>query len=151
MNDVITTPEWMPTAQWIAVHTSYGELIAHEWLMEQFHLEYPETGTKEEIEEISFAYLQCVTSMSQFLLEEHQLALQNVRGKGYRVVPPQEQIGVAKDQARFDLHRTLRKYAQRLQHIRYDELDVEQQRRRDDEAAKLTQMRQMMNRTLANK
>ncbi len=148
MSEVITSPDWMTPAEWTASNAAYGDLLTHEWLQGQFCLEKPETGTQEDFDRFGFDYMQAVSSMSQYLLEEHQLALQNVRGKGYRVVPPSEQIDVAKRQARSDLHRAVRRYSQHIQHIRYDELSRDQQKQRDDEAAKLSQLRQMMKRQL---
>lgn len=151
MSEIVSTPEWLDAADWIANNAQYGDLLPHEWLCEKFKLNKPKYGTQEDFDRFSFEYLQNITSLSQYLLEEHSIALQNVRGRGYRVVPPEEQVDVAKKQAKAEIHRAVRKYAAHLEHIRYDELSVEKQRERDDEAAKLSQMRQMMRRQLEKK
>jgi len=151
MNDVINAPDWIEVDDWIASNTEYGDLIEHDWLQKQFHLEKPEYGKAEVFDKFNFDYMQYMSNMSKYLLEEHALALQNVRGKGYRVVPPCEQIGIAKKQAKNELHRAVSRYASHLQYIRYEELPSHEQRRRDDEAAKLSQMRQMMRRSLSDK
>ena len=150
MNEVIRSPEWMDAAEWIANNSDYGDLVTHDWLWEKFQITKPKYGKQEDFDKADFEYMRCIAGLCQYLLEEHKLAIQNVRGQGYRVVPPKEQIDVARRQAKTELHKSVRRYAQHLEHIRYDELEQHQQQQRDDEAAKLSQMRQMMRRQLSN-
>lgn len=143
-------PDWMGVAEHVAQSCSYGDMLTHEWIVDQLGIQKPEYGSQEDFDAFNFAYMQSISSLSKYLLEEHQLAVQNVRGKGYRVVPPDEQVDAAKKHVHQEMHRAIRRYASHLTNIRYDELSSESQRRRDDEAAKLTQMKQMMRRGLTN-
>lgn len=142
-------PDYEGIGDHIATSKNYGDLVHHSEFLDLLHMQKPSFGSSEDFDRFNFDYMQAISQISTHMLEAHRLALQNVRGEGYRIVPPEEQIEVSKRQARQEMSRAARKYANRLQFIRYEELSAEEQRRRDDESAKLTQLSQMMRRQLA--
>lgn len=68
----------------------YGKLYPHEQLKEWLDLEEPKSI--DEFRKFQFNYLSAIESLKEVLLMEHKLYLENDRGKGYRVAPPDDQI-----------------------------------------------------------
>src|SRR5690554_5230956 len=66
-----------------------GDLVSWDWLTYHLHI------TPKAQAENQFLMLERVDDFRNELLKEHLIALQNVRGKGYRIVPPAEQAEYA--------------------------------------------------------
>lgn len=115
----------------------YGDLITHEWLHKHLEVEIPEEGTRQEFEEAQWQLVEGVESFKQMMLEQHLMALQNVRGQGYRLVPPPEQTMVGMSQFRKDLASALGKCRDVLSYVNRDQLTDEQQRQNADAMGKL--------------
>lgn len=144
--DVTIDPQWLAAAEEVAENCAYGDLLTKEWLTEAFGLQQPEFGTVEDFERHKLEFMQCMDQFSRQLLEEHNLALQNVWGQGYRIVPPSEQVDVAWKAAMQGVRRELRKLGSQLRHIRYDELELSEQKKRDDASSRLSQINGFMRR-----
>lgn len=72
---------------------TYGDLLTPGWL--KHALQIPEPKTIAEVTSLQFLLLNRMDAFRDFLLLEHKIVLQNVRGEGYRVVHPREQAELA--------------------------------------------------------
>jgi len=101
-----------------------GDLVSHDWLQSAL-----DGAGKTQLQ-----YMDHFELFRAVLLREHQIALENVWGKGYRVVPPQDQARYAAQTASAHITRGLRKATALLHYTRRDEMtDAERQRHTDTE------------------
>lgn len=128
-------PEWRQAAKDIADKFSYGDLVTMEWLQKSFHLVEP--TTIEQFKSYQLEFLSSMDALRQELLEEHRLVLRNVRGSGYEVVEPNEQVQYAWHSAFGKVKQELGKLAGALRHIRHEELSDEKRKEHSDAQAKL--------------
>lgn len=114
--------------QFFADNYDDGDLISHDWIL--WALDLPQIRTRED----SLRLLNRMDSFRRALLEDHQIALESVTGKGYRVVPPAEQAEYAARTASRLIEKGLHKGSKLLDHTRTNELsDMEKQRHTDTE------------------
>lgn len=128
-------PEWRQAAKDIAEQFKYGDLVSMVWLQEAFHLQEPKSI--EEFKSYQLDFLASMDALRQELMEEHKLVLRNVRGAGYEVVDPNEQVEFAWHSAFGKVKQELGKLAGAIRNIRYDELSEEKRREHADAQAKL--------------
>ena len=109
-------PIWKEAAEKIVERvesTGYGFLITWEELNEILELRERKVGmTPREMDTIEFDKLDKVVSLSQTLLEDHQILIKNDRNKGYWVLDPDTQVteGWEKEigKAKRHLHQSLK-------------------------------------------
>jgi hypothetical protein len=119
-----------------------GDIIPMAWFYEHFRVKEPSSrGTIAEFQEEQFRFLGEMDRFQKALAEDYDLALQNVRGEGYRIVPPAEQTEWAMDRAQREFGKALSRAHMRLTHIRLNELTDEQRRQNADAQAKLAAFR----------
>ena len=111
----------------------FGDLIEHEWLRQAFEIDFPEKGTRAQFEAMQFAFLEAMDGFRQYLLEHYRMALQNVRGRGYRIVPPHEQTAYAMSELRRQVASDYRKAVMTLSYVQTELLN-EAQRQENIEA-----------------
>lgn len=121
-----------------------GDLVSHEWL--KWALDLPEPSNLAEAKRAEFTALSRREDFKARLLEEKQVALENVYGKGYRVVPPNEQAGFAADTAAAHIDKGLRVGRRIAENTRVRELTADERRKHDDALAKMDSFRQMVKR-----
>lgn len=129
---------------------SDGDIIDHQWLRAALGLAEPDFKGVDQIEESrrasyiretlnrdQFDYLDAVESLRETLLANHQVAIQNVRGKGYRIVPPGEQTPMAMETLRKNVSRDIRRCNDILTNIRVNLLSDSERRENTDASAKV--------------
>ncbi|EOW5843714.1 hypothetical protein P9775_005021 [Pseudomonas aeruginosa] len=136
MSKITLHPEWRQAAKDLAAEFEYGDLITLEWLRNAFQLEEPRTI--EEFKSHQLDFLSCMDALRQELLVEYQLSLKNIRGAGYELVNPNDQVVVAWHSAFGKVRRELGKLAGAIRYIRHDELTDEKRREHADAQAKLS-------------
>lgn len=136
MNTPTLLPEWRQAAKDIAENFKYGEVVTLDWLRDAFHLVEPKTI--EDFRNYQFAFMGNMDALRQELLQEHQLLLTSVRGVGYELVEPNEQVETAWQATFVRVKRELTKLASAVRHIRYDELSEDKRREHADAQAKLS-------------
>ena len=103
-----------------------GDLVSHDWL--RWALDVNEHALREN----EFLLLERMDALKTALLYEHQIALQNVRGRGYRLVPPAEQAQYAAEEVSRYMSKGLKKASSLLTHTRLNALDSDERRRHTD-------------------
>lgn len=126
-----------------------GEIILHEWFYQQFGICKPEdcsdykTAIRARLE-----YVAAIEGLKRELLEEYQVAIKAARGKGYEIVPPEEQTEWAEDNLKQDLRKAVATSRNRLVNIRLDELTDEQRKANLDAQARLSFFRKQARKSI---
>lgn len=144
MSKVTLHPEWRQAAKDLAASFKYGDLITLDWLREAFLLKEPQTI--QEFKSYQLDFLSCMDALRQELLVEHQLSLKNIRGAGYELVSPNEQVEVAWQATFGKVRRELGKLSGAIRYIRHDELTDDKRREHADAQAKLSSVAGFINR-----
>lgn len=105
---------------------SDGDLVSHEWI--RWALSINEQALKEN----EFILLERMDALKTTLLLDHQIALQNVKGRGYRLVPPAEQAQYAAEELSRYMGKGLQKAGSLLKNTRINTLDTDERRRHTD-------------------
>lgn len=122
-----------------------GDVLTFDWLYAAFLIKRPAKDTP--LSEAQSAELQFLSQFKSFedaLLTEQQIALANVRGVGYRVVPPAEQTGWAEREGIIEIKRAIRKLGDRLTNVDLVALDGDQRKQNADALARLGMMGGML-------
>lgn len=117
-----------------------GDLVSHDWL--RWALAINDQAVKEN----EFVVLERMEAIKSTLLKEHRIALQNVRGKGYRVVPPAEQARYAAEEASRHIRKGVKKADELMRHTRMEALDHDERKRHTDAEARMASLHGMMSR-----
>ena len=151
MDETKKTPSWKQAVDDFLDEFHYGDLVDHKWLEGRFGM--PSLGeaqrlTAEEFQERQFEWLGNVESFKAALLVDHQVCLQNVRGKGYRWVPPHEQTSVAIKEFEGQARQVFRTAGNKLRNLRHLELTSDQMRENRDAVAKVSALAGMTQKAL---
>jgi len=103
-----------------------GDLLSHDWILFALDLRTPETR------EDQFELPNRMDTFRTVMLKEHSIALENVRGEGYRIVPPGEQAEYASRLMMTYIDKGLRKGNENLKYIRRERLTRAEARRHTD-------------------
>ena len=115
-----------------------GDLISHDWLHYALEINSAEAAKE------PFLILERVESFKNELLTSQHIALQNVRGKGYRIVPASEQARFAAEQAAHYISKGLIKAQTLLDHTRKDNLTTAELKRHTDTEVRMSALAGMI-------
>lgn len=117
---------------------SRDELFTHDWLIKTMNVYHYKNGRNyTEVEEARRIYMQQVDKLKGYLLAEHKMALRNVWGHGYEVVPVQEQTEWAMDAARRKLRKAIGQAQIRVKFTNLRLLNAEKRQQNADAQARL--------------
>jgi hypothetical protein len=123
---------------------TYGDLIPMEWLWEQFALEPLTDATPwSKAKNSQLLFLNQMREFTNHLLEDNQMALQNVVGKGYRIIPPKEQTVWAEREYIDDLRKALRRAGSRLGNVDFTALAARDRQENADALARLSKFKML--------
>jgi hypothetical protein len=128
-----------------------GDIIPMSWFYDHFRvrdLPADASCTVGEYQKERLIFMGQMERFQKALAEDYDLILQNVRGQGYRIIPPSEQTGWTMDQGQKEMTKALNKIHMRLTHIRIGELTDEERRQNADAQAKLAALRSGARKTL---
>jgi len=136
-------PIWKNAAVIAASQFSYGDLITFDWMHEHFKIIKPTEGNFDTFQAYQFEMLACIDGFRAEMLEEYKVALENVRGRGYRLVFPKEQTGYAETQFHKDLKRNIRKAVSLLHNIAVEALDAQDRQKNLDALGRIGSLKAM--------
>jgi hypothetical protein len=90
-----------------------------------------------EAEKAKLQFLAQFVEFEEALLTEHQVALANVRGVGYRIVPPAEQTAWAERHGISEVRKAVRKLSERLTNVDYTAIGADERKANADALARL--------------
>jgi hypothetical protein len=137
-------PEWLQNAirAYDADNRPDGDILTHEWI--KWALQVPVPESMEDVDNVQWMLLQRVDAFRDWLLIERKTALQSVRGKGYWIVPPNEQARVAAEEWAKMIKRGSDKAAKLLEHARLADMDTESAQRHTDTQIRMAGVSQML-------
>lgn len=112
--------------QFMAEGFNDGDLVSHDWL--RMVLDINDAAVKNN----PFVLVERMEGFKGALLAGHQIALQNVRGRGYRVIPPHEQAFYAATEVARYMKKGLDKADALLVNTRQGELTTDERKRHTD-------------------
>ena len=140
---------WNSLLSEIAANYADGSLIKHEWLKEKFGLKKIILGDYESVEDFikaidtqQFCYMSLVDRLRWQLLEDFKMFIKNIRGDGYIILQPKEQVQYAFDSLISDFNKSLKEATAIMGNVRKYS-DFEQQAKDSDIRAKIGMMKQM--------
>lgn len=139
-------PKWRQAVKDFLAEFAYGDIVTHDWLADHFGmptLDEDATLTATDFRERQFAWLGSIEAFKTELLNEHQVCLQSIFGRGYRWAFPAEQTHIAMESFTKDARRAFRTVDKKLKNIRVAELSSEQRRENLDAVTKVSMLRGM--------
>lgn len=121
-----------------------GDLISHDWIY--YALDIPPVNSRTSARDAQFVLLSRFDAFRDYMLVQRKICFQNVRGQGYRVVPPGEQAQVAAEEAMRLIRRGLDKGDKILTHARTEKMTQEEANRHTSAQIKVGGLRQMIGR-----
>lgn len=122
-----------------------GDTVSHEFLFDAFEIDKPTGKTPKELADAAqFEYLEAFKPFSEHLLVEHKIALDAIRGVGYRIVPAPEQVEWAETEGRKQIQKALHKRSMRIAYVDTSQLDDLGRQQRSDAMARTGRMRTIL-------
>lgn len=140
-------PPWKnAAAELFTDRYTFGDLVPHEELQEALRLPKPSGRiTAEEYESWRLSLVAQVEALGAYLLEERNMCLRAVPGRGYEIVQPSEQTEYAMGHGMKRVRSELRKMGRRLSFVDRTALTHEEARKNADALARLSFLQQMAN------
>ena len=146
MLNVIKYPEWKHAVDKIVEKVEfegYGIIITHEQLLEYFSMEEPEKV--EDFKKFQLKLMSYIVNLVDALLIENNICLMNIRGKGYQVLNPNEQIEIAPEHYYQKARKQLNRAMKTLIHVDADLLSGEKKQQRLDKMKRMAFIKSAMN------
>lgn len=145
------TPDgWSSFVAEVATKFGDGTLIGHEWLREKFglkQLNLNEYSNVEDflkaIEDQQWSYMSCIDTLRWELLEQEKMFMKSVRGEGYEIIRPNDQVKYGYDQFVKDVKKSINEAALIMNNVLPID-DIEQKAKDSDLRAKFGLMKQML-------
>lgn len=152
----VTRDPALLTAARIAVEFDDGELIPMEWLRTSLDIDTPQlaklkgmpndefdAAASRILRDHQFQWLERMDTLREDLLNTYQIALRNIRGRGYARIHPGQQTTEALSMYQRDMQKATGKAHNMVVHIRFNELVDEQKRENIEARAKLDALRKL--------
>ena len=123
-------PGWKEAVDQIADRVNregYGVMFSHEDLHKMMDIKIPETGTHEEYKKRDLEIMASIVNLTDTLLKEHNICLKNVRGQGYMVLTPDDQVSIGVEQEWRKIGRLVCKAVQKAVCVNQEALSFEGQ------------------------
>lgn len=145
----IDSDGWNSLLSEIAANYADGSLIKHEWLKEKFGLKKIILGDYDSVEDFikaidtqQFCYMSLVDRLRWQLLSDYKMFIKNIRGDGYTIIQPKEQVQYAYDCLTADIKKALKEATAIISNVRRFN-DFEQQAKDADTRSRIGMMKQM--------
>lgn len=124
------------------------EIIPHEWWWKAFGMDMPTEQTPLKVaERAKLQWLTQFTKLKTTLLEQHQIALRNEAGLGYRIVPPRDQARQALKDGLAMMNKAARMMVDWSVHTNTSAMTADERRAHTDNVARIAGLGSMLRRT----
>jgi len=120
-----------------------GDIVSMHWLKES--LKIKEVTKIEHVTELQWELLIKMEMFKDELLNKHQIALKNIRGSGYMIVPPNKQALYAAEVGLKAFNKGMKKTEKLLDNVRLAQMDNEERRILTDAQVKFSALKGMLN------
>lgn len=145
--DLALSPPWkQAAADLFGAKYKHGDLVPHEEL--QAALGFVKPVGKVEVEEYErwrLGLMAQLDALFTFLLEERNMDMRSVQGRGYLIITPQRQTDLAVQDGMKRLRAELRKMGRRLSFVNRAALTADEARANADALARLSFLNQQTN------
>lgn len=121
-----------------------GDTVSMLWLHDTLKIEEPKT-----VQQAKAAQFELLTKLDMFkseLLEGHGIALRNIRGVGYIVVPPHDQTRYAMEECVRHINKGMKRADALLDNTRTRLLTISEKKRHTDAVVKFSAVKGIINR-----
>lgn len=144
------SPEWSQLAIHLVNSFDVGDIIPHDWLKSMFRIpmldmrDFPDTQSFIiAIQQNQFDYMGLFERLRNDVLIKHAVCLVNVRGEGYRIIPPKEQHTYAYSQLVKDIGKSFREASDIMTHVKVSAIDEEQKSKDRQLSSKMGHLKQL--------
>ena len=148
MSETKKHPAWKNAVEKIVERfeaEGYGVIFSPDELLDWFDMKIPENGTFEAFNAFAFEKLSQMENTKTELLLEYNLALENIRGKGYMLVHPNDQVTKTAGKYMQMARRKLNQAVLRLMHVDAAQLDMDASQARLQGLARMAFIKSAMN------
>ena len=141
-------PAWRQAIKdFVSAEFKPGHVLDYDWLYAHFKIPQPSgSSSLNDAEQAQLRFLSAFKNFEETLLTDHQTALQNVRGIGYRIVPPKDQTEWAEKDGFSEIRKAYRKLGDRLSNVAIDQLSAEDRKKNADALARYAMLKAMVKR-----
>lgn len=148
---VEVVPAWQGAGESIVrERIPYGTILSHAELAKKFGMTHPseerngayELGGRglvtymKALEKFDLTFMGNMENLRKYLLAKHKLCLDNVRGQGYRIVPPKEQTHLGLVTLSKEVKRAINKSKDIISNVRVERLTKEEMKEHADGVAR---------------
>ena len=144
-------PIWREATAQIIMDFSYGDTISLKWFEKRLELEKPKQASFVTYNEYSLKWLTAIEALKRELLENHNMALKNIRGEGYIIVHPADQTKFAMEDMGRLFKKAAIKTARRLKFVDSKRLNDEQIRENSEAIGRLAALKAFSKKQIAIK
>lgn len=127
----------------LATNPKPGDIVSHDQLDEWLGIDESTVTDFESAQRLQFIRLSRIEAFKGELLLDHQIYVENVRGEGYRVVPPKDQSSAAEEFTRRTIAQAISKGISVAKNVNGNELTDAQRKENADAIARLANLRLM--------
>lgn len=140
------TPEKFPEHKhavdvFLATNPKPGDVVSHDQLDKWLGIDESIVTDLESAQRLQFIRLARIEAFKGELLLDHQIYIENVRGEGYRVVPPKDQSSAAEEFTRRTIAQAISKGICVAKNVNREALTDAERRENADAIARLANLR----------
>ena len=131
MNEIVDYPVWRVALRDVLERVDehgHGVIFTHDELKHAMGIK--EAETVDEVKKLGFDYMQGIDKLKGELLFEHNIWLESIRGQGYQVLMPEDQVKIPPDKHIRRARGELNKAKNALINIKTNLLDYESENMR---------------------
>lgn len=133
-------PAYRQAAEEISNLFEYGDFLSKRDIYDLLGIEELEIGSKKDFDAHNLKVLSAIQGLKDTLLNENQMLLVSVWGKGYRILDPEEQTQHAMSDLGEEIARSRRKALSRLVNVNMSKLTDQQVNENTEAIARVAQL-----------
>ncbi len=139
MSEVQLYPVWKEAVRQVAGRKlEPGTILTEDELYALFQMQKPELYSYQQGQSLKLKFFSAFKKFEEELLVEHHIALKNVVGVGYQVVPPNQQGRWGYSETLREIRQAFKKGKARVLSVNLDALSAEERKTHADYVAKMS-------------
>jgi len=130
-------PAYKQTIAAVLSTFTYGDIIDHGWLYNEFGIVVPVTGNKQKFQKIAIEYMVQIEGLKEELLEKHSMKLVSVYAVGYKIIMPSEHSAEAMSTLKSKVSKEIKKAVNTLRYVNENMLTQAEIQEKDANVGKI--------------